>query len=105
MSTDKIFENILQRRLNNENVQQLAFDFHVMLANYIINTCQKIREKNKIANVVLSGGVFQNTLLLKLTNDRLQKYGFNVMQHKMIPPNDGGIALGQALVAAYYVTT
>ncbi len=104
-STLKIFKNILQRRLNGENVQQLAFDFHLALANYIVETCKKIHDEHKILTVALSGGVFQNTLLLKLTIDKLQSHGFNVLRHKLVPPNDGGICLGQALAASKIEST
>ena len=99
-STKEIFANLLNRRLNGEDVNQLAFDFHALLASYIADTCQNIREKSKISTVALSGGVFQNTLLLTLTIKRLKSRGFNVLRHKMIPPNDGGIALGQGLAAS-----
>ena len=100
-SIDNIFKNILQRRLIGENVQQLAFDFHFMLANYIVETCKKIRDQKKISTVALSGGVFQNTLLLTLTVERLKKFNFQILHHKLIPTNDGGIALGQAVAACH----
>ena len=100
-STQNIFNEILNRRLNGEDVQQLAFDFHVALSQFIAEKCLKIRDKLNISNVALSGGVFQNTLLLKLTIDKLTSYGFKkILRHKMIPTNDGGLALGQALAAA-----
>ena len=46
--------------------------------------------------MALSGGVFQNRLLLRLTEERLMEEGFEVLRHRMVPPNDGGIAVGQA---------
>jgi len=49
--------------------------------------------------VALSGGVFQNDLLLALTTNGLRRRGFQVYSHRLVPPNDGGIALGQAAVA------
>jgi hydrogenase maturation protein HypF len=53
--------------------------------------------------VALSGGVWQNSLLLKKTIPLLQKHSFEVLLHQRVPPNDGGIALGQALIAAVYL--
>ena len=102
-STKQILTEVLNRRLNGEDVHQLAYDFHAALASYIANTCQSIRDKSQISTVALSGGVFQNTLLLTLTMKRLQSQGFKVLRHKMIPPNDGGIALGQSF-AAHFVS-
>ena len=48
----------------------------------------------------LTGGCYQNTLLLELSVERLRKQGFSVLTHSLIPPNDGGVALGQAVAAA-----
>jgi hydrogenase maturation protein HypF len=52
--------------------------------------------------VALSGGVFQNRLLFRLTMAALQKEGFDVLTHRLVPPNDGGISLGQAVIANFY---
>ncbi len=101
LSTEKIFENILKRRLKGEDVKKIAFEFHAAIAEYVLKTCEKLRDETKISTVALSGGVFQNTLLLNLTIERLHKKNFKILRHKMIPPNDGGIALGQALAANY----
>ena len=55
-----------------------------------------LKSKTGCQTAALSGGVFQNGLLLRLTEDGLIANGFHVLTHQMIPPNDGGIALGQA---------
>lgn len=91
--------NIVDQRLNGENINKLALEFHIDLANYIVDNCERLKTKYNISTVALSGGVFQNALLLRLTTERLTIRGFKVLRHKMIPPNDGGIALGQALFA------
>ena len=57
--------------------------------------------REQLTRVALSGGVFQNPLLLGLTVDLLHADGFDVLTHRIVPANDGGIALGQALVAHY----
>ena len=56
-----------------------------------------------IRKVALSGGVFQNRLLLELVDDGLTEMGFEVLKHSLIPPNDGGIALGQAVYGMAHV--
>lgn len=99
LTTLEIFKDILQRRLNGESNKDLALDFHIMIARYITLMCERLREEFKIETVALSGGVFQNTLLMKLVIENLHRIKFKVLRHKMIPPNDGGIALGQALKA------
>ena len=51
-------------------------------------------------NVLFSGGVFQNTLLLRFVERNLRKVGFQTLRHRLIPANDGGVSLGQAVCAA-----
>ena len=66
----------------------------------MVDVCTRIREKHSINNVCLSGGVFQNNLLLHAAIAALQLQKFIVhFQHK-VPPNDGGISFGQAIIAA-----
>lgn len=74
-----------------------AWRFHQELARWILTACQKGREATGLSAVALSGGVFQNALLTKLTARLLEDRGFRVLCHRQIPPNDGGIAVGQAL--------
>ncbi|MFH2012458.1 MAG: carbamoyltransferase HypF [Pseudomonadota bacterium] len=73
--------------------------FHNTISTIVIQVCKRIREKAALNMVALSGGVFQNIRLLSLSVDRLKKNGFIVLTHHDVPPNDGGISLGQALVA------
>jgi hydrogenase maturation protein HypF len=60
--------------------------------------CKSIRDKKGINTVALSGGVFQNTVLLEQTMQRLKGNGFTVYINESVPPNDGGICLGQAYI-------
>jgi len=68
----------------------------------ILSLCQVISAKTGLTQVVLSGGVFQNRLLLKKTIPRLESEGFEVFTHRQVPCNDGGISLGQAVIANFY---
>jgi hydrogenase maturation protein HypF len=70
--------------------------FHGAVADLVVNIASDDRDASQ--TVALSGGVFQNALLLHLTLKRLQTNGFHVITHRRVPPNDGGIALGQLLV-------
>jgi hydrogenase maturation protein HypF len=78
----------------------IAARFHHGVAALIEAGCQRLRETHGLATVALSGGVFQNLLLLNATVTRLEARGFRVLLHARVPCNDGGISLGQAIVAA-----
>ena len=97
LPTDKLFEEILSRRLEGFNVADLAKFFHVQLAEMVAQACEKIFLQTKIKTVALSGGCFQNSLLTSLTTEKLKLRGLKILRHKLIPPNDGGICLGQIL--------
>ncbi|MFH0777783.1 MAG: carbamoyltransferase HypF [Candidatus Eisenbacteria bacterium] len=75
--------------------------FHESLARAVGHVCRLIHEKSGIKDVCLSGGVFQNALLSTLLVELLEKDGFAVYVHSLVPPNDGGLALGQAAVASF----
>ena len=95
-TTGEIFENILEKVLEGYDVNFLARYFHESLAEYIAESCDKIKNSHNIKIVALSGGVFQNSLLTSLTVKGLRKRGFKVLLNKMIPANDGGLCIGQA---------
>jgi hydrogenase maturation protein HypF len=73
----------------------ISAKFHNALANWILVTART----TKIRSVVLSGGVFQNTYLTRRSRRLLEAEGFNVFTHRQVPANDGGLALGQAVLA------
>ncbi len=73
--------------------------FHLAVVNLIVSVAGRIRNERKLNRVALSGGVFQNMLLLEKTCEMLQTNGFQVFTHARVPTNDGGISLGQAAVA------
>jgi hydrogenase maturation protein HypF len=78
----------------------IAARFHHGVAALIEAGCAAMRERYGLGTVALSGGVFQNLLLLHATVSRLEACGFRVLLHSRVPCNDGGISLGQAVVAA-----
>lgn len=79
----------------------MARCFHNSIASATAAMCERIRAASGLNRVVLSGGVFQNKLLAEGTVNRLGERNFQVFTHRLVPPGDGGLALGQAVVAGY----
>ena len=103
LPTDEIVRRITLGKLRGEEPDSLAWLFHKMLADQIISACAEIREEKGIQTTALSGGCFQNRLLLDMVKRGLEAEGFDVLIHHLVPPNDGGIALGQAAAAVQAV--
>jgi len=80
---------------------EMARAFHNTIALAAADLCSEIRALDGLDRVVLSGGVFQNKLLTEGVVQALSDGGFHVYTHRLVPPNDGGLALGQAVVAGY----
>ncbi len=83
----------------NVPVADLARAFHLTLARATLAVCDRLRQETGLHLVALSGGVFQNRLLTEELATTLETAGFTVLVHRLLPPNDGCIALGQAVVA------
>lgn len=91
---------ILQMREDynrNESVGTMSAKFHCMLTEVIVDLARKVGEPK----VILSGGCFQNRYLTERTISRLREEGFHPYWHQRVPPNDGGIALGQIVAAIW----
>ena len=99
LPTDALFGELLKKRLAGEDPEKLAYFFHVLLAGLIVRACTQISVTTKITTAALTGGCYQNRLLLSLTEEGLKANGIEVLIHHLVPPNDGGIALGQAAAA------
>jgi hydrogenase maturation protein HypF len=82
------------------NPARIARRFHTTLVEIIARVCGRVRDDSGLRAVVLSGGVFLNALLTAEACDRLGRDGFRVYRHRLVPPNDGGLSLGQLAVAA-----
>ena len=96
LNTEALGKQIVEAKLQGTDSGALAYLFHQTLAEQIVVACIEARKSSGRNKTALSGGVFQNRLLLHLTEERLGQEGFEVLRHHMIPPNDGGIAIGQA---------
>lgn len=97
IDTKKVIKQIYYDIKNNVSISTVSKKFHSTLSDMVLKACLLIREKYNINIVTLSGGVFQNMVLLKETVKILRNSGFFVYTHSNIPANDGGVAIGQAV--------
>jgi len=84
---------------NGRTKYAIASRFHNTIAAVIAEVCRRIRGSEHLNRVCLSGGTFQNMYLLERAVRSLRSLGFEVFLHSAVPPNDGGISLGQAVIA------
>ncbi len=95
-----LFRQAITDALHGTPPGQVAAGCHTSLATAVLQLLQAARDRTGLNLVVLSGGVWQNSLLLSQSVALLQAAGFEVLTHRLVPPNDGGLALGQVAVAA-----
>ena len=91
------FINDLRKK---ESPSQISSRFHNSIVEFLVKICENIHMKTGCNTIALSGGVWQNRFLLEKSINRLESLGFQVLFHLRVPTNDGGIALGQAMIAA-----
>lgn len=99
VQTSCIIDQIILDIQDGQSKEHIASRFHSTIAEIVLQGCDIIRKYSGLNSVVLSGGVFQNITLLKMSVDRLKENGFDVYTHSNFPANDGGISLGQAMLA------
>jgi hydrogenase maturation protein HypF len=98
--TTDIVRGVVEDLLRQAPASLIATRFHATLAAVLARVCERVRERTGLDAVALSGGVFQNVWLLQAAMGRLEAAGFRVYTHHQVPTNDGGLALGQAAIAA-----
>ncbi|MFC2017249.1 carbamoyltransferase HypF [Chloroflexota bacterium] len=96
-----LFSAIIGDLQSGTNKATISIRFHNTIAQIASQLCQIISDKTGITQIVLSGGVFQNRLLLRKTVSLLETSGFAVFTHQQVPTNDGGISLGQVVIANF----
>jgi hydrogenase maturation protein HypF len=100
LDTLPIFQGALEDLWAGTPLPLIAARFHQSLARLLAATCAALRDRTGLNLVALSGGVFQNALLLTGLQKLLNELDFEVLTHNQVPPNDGGISLGQTAIAA-----
>ena len=96
-----LFGSLMSDLQDGVPVGDIAYRFHVTVAEMMRTMCERIAEETGLHIAALSGGCFQNRLLLALVVPRLREAGFRVLLHRQVPCNDGGISLGQAVIANF----
>jgi len=103
--TGDIIVAVVDDILAGRPVGEIAARFHRAMADLVVAGCVRVREATGTGAVALSGGTFQNVLLLRLAMASLADNGFVVYRHRRVPANDGGLALGQAVLAEWLVVS
>jgi len=95
--------NLIQDLRRGIPVSKIAARFHNAVARMVLEVSRRLRDQHGSHAIALSGGVWQNMTLLTRTCQFLQEDGFRVLVHQQVPTNDGGISLGQAVIAAHQI--
>jgi len=100
LDTPALFRAAVEDYWSGTAVATIAARFHNSLVRLLVAACAEVRDRTGLSLAALSGGVFQNALILTKLRRSLEKLGFEVLIHNLVPPNDGGLSLGQVAVAA-----
>jgi hydrogenase maturation protein HypF len=96
-----LFEAIVNEVKAGAPVAWISAVFHRTVAQMIASMCELMHKETGLSTVALSGGCFQNRLLTRLTMEALGAQGFQILLHRHVPCNDGGLSLGQAVIAHF----
>jgi hydrogenase maturation protein HypF len=98
-----MMQAIVQDIQRGRSSPEIAMVFHMTLVQMMVDAACRLHSETGLAKVALSGGVFQNRLLLRLMSDALRNAEFQVLTHQKVPANDGGLSLGQAAIGATWL--
>ncbi len=101
LDCEALLKGVVEDVLAGREASEIGAKFHQTIVEASVAICEKAREEQGIHVIGLTGGVFQNVLLTQRLQHRLESRGFQVLCHRLVPPNDGGIALGQAVIARH----
>ena len=99
-----LLRGVVSDMMRGVDTRVISAKFHNTIAAVIAAVSEVARQRAEVNRVALSGGVFQNVYLLERTLGELERRGFETLTHHQAPANDGGIALGQAVIASARVT-
>jgi hydrogenase maturation protein HypF len=101
VQSGRLFEAIINDLDKGCTREIISARFHNTMPQVVVEMCQRFARRTGVSKVALSGGVFQNRLLLRLTVAALEKAGLSVLTHRQVPTSDGGVSLGQAVIANF----
>jgi hydrogenase maturation protein HypF len=99
VETGEVVAGVVDDLLDGRPATEVSSRFHRTVAEMVVAGCERLREECDVGAVALSGGTFQNLLLLGQAVELLEGKGFTVYRHRRVPANDGGLAIGQAVLA------
>lgn len=98
-----MLEAIVNERIAGVDIGEISARFHLTVAHIVVEACERLRQSTGHGRVCLSGGTFQNLRLLTHAVNFLRERGFEVFVHHRVPTNDGGLSLGQAVIAGHHL--